>query len=91
MTAQQAIDWLINVELYPIEKAPQRIKFFDANRSYVINYNVGKDLVRNYVEHHSRIAETEPEKLELRWQIFQQLLSTPMLPGDLKIPPAFEK
>ncbi len=91
MTAQQAIDWLINVELYPIEKAPQRIKFFDANRSYVINYNVGKDLVRNYVEHHSRAAETELEKLELRWQIFQQLLSTPMLPGDLKVTPALEK
>jgi len=56
MTGQQAIDWLINVELYPIEKAPQRIKFFDANRSYVINYNVGKDLVRNYVEHQMTFA-----------------------------------
>jgi hypothetical protein len=84
MTGQQAMDWLINVELYPIEKAPQRIKFFDANRSYVINYNVGKDLVKNYVEYQSRDAKTESEKLELRWQKFQQLLSTPMLPGDLK-------
>lgn len=85
MTRQQAIDWLINVELYPIEKAPQRISFFDVNRSYVINYNVGKDLVKNYVEHNTRHAKTETEKLALRWKIFQQMLSTPMLPGNLKI------
>lgn len=84
MTRQQAIDWLINVELYPIEKAPQRISFFDVNRSYVINYNVGKDLVKNYVEHNTRSATTESEKTELRWQVFEQLLSTPLLPSNLK-------
>ena len=84
MTRQQAIDWLINVELYPVEKAPQRVTFFDVNRSYVINYNLGKDLVKNYVEHTTRNANTETEKTELRWQIFQQLLSTPMLPENLK-------
>ncbi len=83
MSKQQAIDWLINVELYPVVKAPQRISFFDANRSYVINYNVGKDLVKNYVEFHSRHAKTESEKLALRWKLFQQMLSTPMLPGNL--------
>ncbi len=84
MTRQQAIDWLINVELYPIEKAPQRISFFDVNRSYVINYNVGKDLVKNYVEHNTRSATTESEKTELRWQVFEKLLSTPLLPSNLK-------
>ena len=26
------------------------MQFFDQYRSYVINYNLGKDLVRNYVE-----------------------------------------
>ena len=84
MTRQQAIDWLINVELYPIEKAPQRISFFDVNRSYVINYNVGKDLVKNYVEHNTQSATTESEKIELRWQVFEKLLSTPLLPSNLK-------
>lgn len=84
MTKQQAIDWLINVELYPVVKAPQRISFFDVNRSYVINYNVGKDLVKHYVEYNSRSAGTEPEKTELRWQVFEQLLSSPRLPSNLK-------
>lgn len=84
MTKQQAIDWLINVELYPVEKAPQRISFFDVNRSYVINYNVGKDLVKDYVEYKTRGATTEPEKTELGWQVFEQLLSSPRLPSNLK-------
>lgn len=85
ITKEQAIDWLINVELYPVEKAPQRISFFDVNRSYVINYNVGKDLVKDYVEYKTRGATTEPEKTELGWQVFEQLLSTPLLPSNLKV------
>lgn len=85
MTREQAIQWLIDVELYPVEKAPQRISFFDANRSYVINYNVGKDLVKDYVEFNSKNVSAEPAKTELRWQIFQQLLSTPLLPSNLVI------
>ncbi|MBP7370090.1 MAG: hypothetical protein KA902_01500 [Arenimonas sp.] len=85
MSREQAIQWLIDVELYPVEKAPQRISFYDANRSYVINYNVGKDLVKDYVEYSSRNASTEPAKTDLRWQVFEQLLSTPLLPSNLKV------
>lgn len=84
ISREQAIEWLINVELYPREKAPQRTTFFDTYRSYVINYNVGKDLVKDYVEYNSRGANTEPVKTELRWQVFEQLLSSPRLPGNLK-------
>jgi hypothetical protein len=83
---EQTIDWLINVELYPAEKAPQRTTFYDTYRSYVINYNVGKDLVKDYVEANSRSAAGEPEKTELRWRIFEQLLSSPRLPSNIKAP-----
>ena len=31
-------------------RAEQRVRFIDQYRSYVINYNLGKDLVRAYVE-----------------------------------------
>ncbi len=34
----------------PKPRAEQRVKFIDQYRSYVINYNLGKDLVRAYVE-----------------------------------------
>ena len=82
----QTIDWLINVELYPAEKAPQRTTFYDTYRSYVINYNVGKDLVRDYVEANSRGGSGEPENTELRWRVFEQLLSSPRLPSNIKVP-----
>ena len=36
--------------MYPRPRAEQRVKFIDQYRSYVINYNLGKDLVRAYVE-----------------------------------------
>ena len=55
----------------------KRVKFIDQYRSYVINYNLGKDLVRQYVERH---AGTNDEK---RWRVFADLLSSPRLPSDL--------
>ena len=33
----------------PPDRAAQRVRFFDQYRSYVINYNLGKDLVRRYI------------------------------------------
>lgn len=84
LTREQAIEWLVEVELYPAEKAPQRTKFFDTYRSYVINYTVGKDLVKDYVEASSRDAGSEAERERLRWRAFEQLLSTPRWPGNLR-------
>ena len=36
--------------MMPRPRAEQRVKFFDQYRSYVINYNLGKDLVRAFIE-----------------------------------------
>ena len=76
-TADQATDWLVRYGLYSPERARQRVKFMDQYRSYVINYNLGKDLVRQYVERH---AGNDPKK---RWEVFEELLSTPRLPSAL--------
>ncbi len=59
-------------------RARQRVKFIDQYRSYVINYNLGKDLVRNYVEGSAQ------GNAEQRWQIFAELLSSPRLPSGLR-------
>ena len=64
----------------PKDRADQRTRFFDQYRSYVINYNLGQDLVRAYVEKH---GGTE-DKPEARWKIFGELLSSPRLPSGLK-------
>src|SRR2546427_2340202 len=50
INAVQAADWLSRFAMMPSDRARQRVKFLDQYRSYVINYNVGKDLVRRYIE-----------------------------------------
>ena len=35
------------------ERAAQRVRFIDQYGAYVINYNLGKDLVASYVERHA--------------------------------------
>jgi hypothetical protein len=45
-----AAKWLGEYALYPRDRAEQRVRFIDQYRSYVINYNLGKDLVHRYVE-----------------------------------------
>jgi len=74
---EEAVQWLIDYALMSPDRARQRTEFFDAYRSYVINYNLGQDLVREYVERDtSDIAE--------RWVRFEKLLSSPMTAADLK-------
>jgi hypothetical protein len=79
----ETIDWLINVSLHPIEKAPQRIRFYDANRGYVINYNLGRDLIGNYLAGKVKGLEA-PELEQTKWALFAELMSTPQLPSLLK-------
>ena len=45
-----AAAWLERYALMPKDRAEQRVRFFDQYRSYVINYNLGKDLVRRFIE-----------------------------------------
>lgn len=80
---EQTVEWLVNVQLYPPEKAAQRISFYDANRSYVINYNLGADLVKAYVQR--QVTSKDPVKArEQRWAAFGQLLSSPRLASGLR-------
>ena len=80
LTKQQAIDWLVRYNLYMRARAEQRIQFFDQYRSYVINYNLGQDLVRQYIERRGG-TEDNPAK---RWEEFEKLLASPRLPSGLR-------
>lgn len=74
---EEAVQWLVDYALMSPDRARQRTEFFDAYRSYVINYNLGQDLVREYVERDSNdMAE--------RWVRFEKLLSSPMTAADLQ-------
>ncbi len=76
MSKEAAQQWLVDYALMSPERAQQRIKFFEKYRSYVINYNLGQDLVEAYIE----ARATTPEK---RWEEFEKLLSSPRLPSEL--------
>ena len=62
------------------ERAAQRVKFIERYRSYVINYNLGEDIVRSYIERRGG-TPNQPEK---RWREFELLLSMPHLPSELQ-------
>jgi hypothetical protein len=64
----------------PRERAEQRTRFFDQYRSYVINYNLGQDLARTYIEKRGGTAD-HPEE---RWRLFGELISSPRLPSGLR-------
>ena len=78
--AAQAAAWLERYALMPRERAAQRVRFFDQYRSYVINYNLGKDMVRRYIESKGGTS-ANPAK---RWDEFERLLSSPRLPSGLQ-------
>jgi hypothetical protein len=76
--ADRAADWLVRYAMNTPAQAAQRVKFFDAYRSYVINYNLGEDLVKAYVERHAG------GDVAARWRVFGELLSSPRLPSGLE-------
>ncbi len=73
---EQAITLNQKYKLAPRDAAEQSLKFDRDYRSYIINYSVGEDLVRSYVDR----AGSDPAA---RWAAYEHILSTPTLPADL--------
>jgi hypothetical protein len=59
------------------DRAAKTLRFIDDYRSYVINYNLGRDLVARWVE---RVGGGSADG---RWRAFASLLSSPRLPPEL--------
>ena len=78
-TRENAVEYLMSYALMSRDRALQRTMFFDKYRSYVINYNLGQDMVKRYIES----AGGVPRKPDLRWKIFEELISSPRLPSGL--------
>ncbi|MCP3978235.1 MAG: hypothetical protein GY716_02730 [bacterium] len=77
--AAAAAEWLTQYRLDPPERAQKSVSFIDRYRAYVINYNLGQDLVKSYVEGRGGT----PDQPERRWEIFAELLASPRLPSSL--------
>jgi hypothetical protein len=63
---------LMKYALSDQQRSTQRIAFIEKHRSYVINYNLGQDMVQDYIEQR---APTNDQAS--RWQVFADLLSHP--------------
>jgi hypothetical protein len=79
ISRHEAAAWLETYALQPRPRAEQRVRFFDQYRSYVINYNLGKDLVRAYIDARGGTADNPGR----RWAEFGALLCSPRLPSGL--------
>jgi hypothetical protein len=80
INAAAAAAWLQKYALMDEKRAKQATKFIEKYRSYVINYNLGEDMVRSYIEKRGG-TENQPEQ---RWREFEELLASPRLLGDIR-------
>jgi hypothetical protein len=74
-----AVDFLEKYAMNARPRAQQRVRFIEQYRSYVINYNLGKDLVRDYIIKRAG----QDSSAAARWREFAKLLSSPRLPSGL--------
>lgn len=82
LTEKEALRWLTDYALMSKDVAMKSISFIRKHRSYVICYNYGQDLVRNYIESKGGTASNAHK----RWDLFGWLLSNPVTPADLLNP-----
>ncbi|HEY3271999.1 MAG TPA: hypothetical protein VGJ89_12385 [Geothrix sp.] len=75
----EAEAFLVRYSLRTEAQAAQRLRFIDTYRSYVINYNLGEQLVRSWVERQGGTV-ADPDR---RWAVFVGLISSPRLPRSL--------
>lgn len=76
ITKDEAIALTQRYGLVSAKRAAQTVAFSEQYRSYVINYGLGQDMVRAWVE------AAGPDMGE-RWKRMEWVISGPTLPGDL--------
>jgi hypothetical protein len=77
ITRASAVELTRKYQLVSPARADKSVAFIDQYRSYVINYGLGQDMARAYVEG----AGADPAA---RWAAMEKILSEPTLPGDLR-------
>jgi hypothetical protein len=76
LTRDQAVALSQKYMLISKARAEQSVSFTDNYRSYVINYGLGEEMVRRWVESHGRLPTQ-------RWRAMEALLSQPSTAADL--------
>ncbi len=76
ITKDEALALIQKYQLVSRDRAEQSLSFNDQYRSYVINYGLGQDMVKAWIER-------QGDAPVWRWKAMEKLLSEPMLPDDL--------
>ena len=73
---EEAVRMSMEFSLLSKERAEKSIDFIEAYRGYVVNYNIGLDLVTAYIDR--RVAAGDD-----RWDVFTELLKNPVPASDI--------
>ena len=77
LSKEEAVPLIQKYYLQSYEKSEQRLRFMEKYRGYVINYNIGQDIVRDYIAK----AGSDPEA---QWAAFRDMLTIPLTPSDMQ-------
>lgn len=78
LSKSEAVKMLMKYRLYNEERALQSIDFIETYRGYIINYTLGYEMVKNYIEANA----STPEE---RWDVFEEMLRTPIRASDIAL------
>jgi hypothetical protein len=76
ISREQAIEQRRKYSLVSQSKAEQSVRFIEQYRAYVLNYNLGKDIVSSYI---SKQSQDEAGK----WQAFERMLTELSTASDM--------
>ncbi|MDD3642570.1 MAG: hypothetical protein PHQ19_03800 [Candidatus Krumholzibacteria bacterium] len=79
-SAEETIAWLQRYSLMSRERAERYLRFGEQYRSYVATYDVGLEMVRDYMERMTR-GSNDPG---MRWRLLEDLYAVPHVPSDLE-------
>ncbi len=74
ITRYEAIEQRRRYGLSSRERAEQSVRFIEQYRSYVLNYSLGQDIVRNYIESQAD---------DSRWDTFERMLTELVTASDM--------
>ncbi|WP_375208176.1 hypothetical protein [Hyphococcus sp.] len=77
ISRDEAVDLIQKYKLGGRARSEQRVRFIETYRGYVLNYNVGRDLVEAYVERQAELNGGD------RWAAFETLLTTSLSASDI--------
>jgi hypothetical protein len=77
---ETTIGWLQQYLLMSRERAKLRMDFIDKYRTYTVNYDLGTEIIKKYIDKNSGTADNSSK----RWELFEKIISTPQTPSGLQ-------